>query len=80
MQINFESESLKYHLHSVSLSEQNPPYRNNTLESTDQYKGDFHHNFVFNFVIKVTSIRAWEYPQIAVCTYTGCACYSLSLY
>ena len=76
MQINFESESLKYLLHRLSLSEQNPCYRINAIELAEQYKVDFHHNFVFNLVIKVNSIRAWDYPQIAVCTDTGCACYS----
>ena len=63
----------------MSLSEQTPPYRNNTLELEEQYKVDFHHNFVINFVIKVNSIRAWDYPKIAVCTDTGCACYSLKI-
>ena len=80
MQINFESESLKYLLHSLSLSEQNPCYRNNAIELAEQYKVDFHHNFALNFVIKVNSIRAWDYPKIAVCTDTGCACYSLKSY
>ena len=80
MQINFESESLKYLLHRLSLSEQNPCYRNNAIELAEQYKVDFHHNFVLNFVIKVNSIRAWDYPKIAVCTDTGCACYSLKSY
>lgn len=76
---NFESESLKYLLHSLSLSEQNSLYRNNTIQLAEQYKVDFHHNFVLNFDIKVTSIRAWDYPKIAVCTDTGCACYSLKI-
>ena len=79
MQINFESESLKYLLHSLSLSEQNSLYRNNTFELAEQYKVDFHHNFVLNFAIKVNSIRVWDYPKIAVCTDTGCACYSLKI-
>ena len=77
MQINFESESLNHLLHRLSLLEQKPRYRNNTIELTEQYKVDFHHNFVINFVIKVNNIRAWDYPKIAVCTDTGCACYSL---
>ena len=77
VQIIFESESPKFLLHRMSPSEQKPPYRNNTFELTEQYKVDFHHNFVINFVIKVNSIRAWDYPKIAVCTDTGCACYSL---
>ena len=79
MQINFESESLKYLLHSLSLSEQNPCYRINAIELAEQCKVDFHHNFALNFVIKVNSIRAWDYPKIAVCTDTGCACYSLKI-
>ena len=79
MQINFESESLKYLLHRLSLSEQNPCYRINAIELAEQYKVDFHHNFALNFVIKVNSIRAWDYPKIAVCTDTGCACYSLKI-
>ena len=79
MQINFESESLRYLLHSLSLSEQNPCYRNNAIELAEQYKVDFHHNFILDFDIKVNSIRAWDYPKIAVCTDTGCACYSLKL-
>ena len=79
MQINFESESLKYLLHSLSLSEQNPCYRNNAIELAEQYKVDFHHNFVLDFDIKVNNIRAWDYPKIAVCTDTGCACYSLKI-
>ena len=79
VQINFESESLKYLLHSLSLSEQNPCYRNNAIELAEQYKVDFHHNFVLDFDIKVNSIRAWDYPKIAVCTDTGCACYSLKI-
>lgn len=79
MQINFESESLKHLLHRLSLSEQKLCYRNNTIELAEQYKVDFHHNFVLNFVIKVNSIRAWDYPKIAVCTDTGCACYSLKI-
>ena len=80
MQINFESESLRYLLHSLSLSEQNPCYRNNAIELAEQYKVDFHHNFILDFDIKVNSIRAWDYPKIAVCTDTGCACYSLKSY
>ena len=79
MQINFESESLKYLLHSLSLSEQKPCYRNNTIQLAEQYKVGFHHKFVLNFDIKVNSIRAWDYPKIAVCTDTGCACYSLKI-
>ena len=79
MQINFESESPKNFICSIYLAEQNSLYRNNTLELAEQYKVDFHHNFVLNFVIKVNSIRAWDYPKIAVCTDTGCACYSLKI-
>ena len=79
MQINFESESLKYLLHSLSLSEQNPCYRNNAIELAEQYKVDFHHDFILNFVTKVNYVRAWDYPKIAVCTDTGCACYSLKI-
>ena len=79
MQINFESESLKHLLHRLSLSEQKLCYRNNTIELAEQYKVDFYHNFVLNFDIKVNSIRAWDYPKIAVCTDTGCACYSLKI-
>ena len=40
---------------------------------------DFHHKLVFNFIIKVNCIRAWDYPKIAGCTDTGCACYSLKI-
>ena len=79
MQINFESESPKNFICSIYLAEQNSLYRNNTLELAEQYKVDFHHNFVLNFDIKVNSIRAWDYPKIAVCTDTGCACYSLKI-
>lgn len=79
MQINFESESPKNFICSIYLAEQNSLYRNNTLELAEQYKVDFHHNFTLNFVIKVNSIRAWDYPKIAVCTDNGCACYSLKI-
>lgn len=79
MQINFESESLKYLLYSLSLSEQKPCYRNNAIELAEQHKVDFHHNFTLNFVIIINSIGAWDYPKIAVCTDTGCACYSLKI-
>ena len=79
MQINFESGSPKSLFSSIHVAEQYPPYRNNTIESAEQYKVDVHHNFILNFVIKVNSIRAWDYPKIAVCTDTGCACYSQSI-
>ena len=79
MQINFESESPKNFICSIYLAEQNSLYRNNTLELAEQCKVDFHHDFILNFVIKVNRVRAWDYPKIAVCTDTSCACYSLKI-
>lgn len=55
------------------------PYED-CIELAEQYKVDFHHNFVLNFVTKVNCVRALDYPKIAVCTDTGCACYSLKSY
>ena len=55
-------------------------YRNNVSNLSEQYTVDFHRNSIRSFVTKVNSIMAWDYPKIAVCTDTGCACYSLKSY
>ena len=37
----------------------------------------FGSSFALRFPLTVNIIRAWDYPKIAACTDSGCACYSL---